>query len=152
MDATAVVAAWVAAQDGLPAERTSPTGWDLRLSGDRKRSIPVHLEVGAYTLTVQSFFMRAPDENAEALYRWLLQRNLRTYLLRFALHPEGDVLLVGVVPVAAVTPEELDRLLGQLLTAADETFDHALRTGFATYIEREQRWRARSGLERNPIS
>ncbi|QBI20256.1 YbjN domain-containing protein [Egibacter rhizosphaerae] len=148
-----VVAAWVDAQpEDLQATRVSPTGWDLMLAGDHKRTIPVHLELGEHTLTLQSFFMRAPDENAEELYEYLLRRNLRTYALRFALHPDGDVLLVGVLPHTAVTHEELDRLVGQLLTAADEAFVHALRTGFASYIEREQEWRARSGLPRNPIS
>jgi hypothetical protein len=51
-----------------------------------------------------------------------------------------------------VTEDELDRLLGQLLSAADDAFDRALRLGFASYIEREQEWRERSGLARNPIS
>ncbi len=152
VDATEVVASWLADQEDLPSERTSPTGWDVLLSGERKRTIPAHLEVGAHTLSVQSFFVRAPDENAEELYAYLLRRNLRTYCLRFALHPDGDVLLVGVLPVAAVTPDELDRVMGQLLAAADEAFEHALRTGFASYIEREQAWRIAAGLGRNPIT
>lgn len=144
--------AWLASQPDLPSERSSDTGWDVMLSGERKRTIPVRLDAGAHTLTIQSFFMRAPDENAEELYAWLLRRNLRTYSLRFALHPDGDVLLVGVLPVAAVSVEEIDRVMGQLLVIADETFDQALRTGFASYIEREQAWRERAGLRRNPIS
>jgi hypothetical protein len=82
----------------------------------------------------------------------LLRRNLRSYTLRFALHPDGDVLLVGVVPLEAVTDVELDRVLGQLLAIADETFNEALRLGFAGYIEREQAWRSAAGLPRNPIS
>ncbi len=152
MDAAEAIEAWLADQPDLLGERSSAHGWDLMLSGERKRTIPVHLEVGAHTLTVQSFFMRAPDENADELYAYLLRRNMRTYCLRFALHPDGDILLVGVLPLAAVTTDELDRLLGQLLAAADEAFDHALRTGFTSYIEREQAWRAKVGLGRNPIS
>jgi hypothetical protein len=143
---------WLAANGDVPGERTSASGWDLVLAGERKRTIPVHLELGAHTLTIQSFFVRAPDENAEAFYAYLLRRNLRTYTLRFAVHPDGDVLLVGVLPLPAVTVGELDRTMGQLLIAADEAFDHALRTGFGSYIEREQAWRAKVGLGRNPIS
>lgn len=152
MGAADVVAEWLAAQPELPSERAGEAAWDVMLSGERKRTIPVRLEVGAHTLTLRSFFMRAPDENADELYGYLLRRNLRSYTLRFALHPDGDVLLVGVLPLAAVTGDELDRTLGQVLAVADDAFDHALRTGFASYIEREQAWRAQSGLGRNPIS
>lgn len=126
--------------------------WFAMLAGDHKRTIPVLLQLGDHTLDVSSFFMRAPDENEAGLYRYLLRRNLRTYLLRFALHPDGDILLVGLLPTAAVTVDTLDHLLGQLLVAADEAFDHALRLGFSSYIEREQAWRAQTGLGRNPIT
>jgi hypothetical protein len=69
-----------------------------------------------------------------------------------AVADEGDVLLVGVLPNRAVDDAELDRVLGQLLATADEAFDTALRLGFASYIEREQAWRARVGAPRNPIT
>lgn len=144
--------AWGAANPELELSRDAPDRWSVMLRGDHKRTIPVLFSLGATTLEVQSFFVRAPDENEADLYRFLLRRNLRTYMLRFALHPDGDVLLVAVVPNAAVTPELVDRLLGQLLVAADEAFDQALRLGFATYIEREQAWRARNGMAPNPIT
>ena len=122
------------------------------LAGEHKRSVAVTLSIGDHTLTVQSFFVRAPDEDRERVYELLLRRHLRSYTLRFALHPDGDILLVGLLPLVAVSDEELDRMLGQLLTVADETFDEALRLGFASYISREQAWRARAGLPRNPIT
>jgi hypothetical protein len=112
----------------------------------------VHLEVGEHTLSVQSFFMRAPDENEAEVYGLLLRRNTRTYTCRFALYDSGDVMLVGVVPLHAVTADELDRLMGQLLESADGTYDAALRRGFAGYIEAEQAWRTGQGMPRNPIT
>lgn len=151
MSVEAAVEEWLAAHD-VRSQRVGANGWDVMLSGERKRTIPVHLELGAHTLTIQSFFVRAPDERAAELYAYLLGRNLRSYTLRFALHPDGDVLIVGVLPLAAVTVDELDRTMGQLLQTADEAFDHALRVGFASYIEREQAWRERTGQSRNPIT
>ena len=148
--ARAVVERWLAAND-VDAEREGER-WTLMLHGERKRTLGVTLSLGDHTLIVQSFFMRAPDEDSAAVYALLLRRNLRSYTLRFALHPDGDVLLVGVVPLEAVTDVELDRVLGQLLAVADETFDEALRLGFAGYIQREQAWRSASGLPRNPIT
>lgn len=149
-NARAVVERWLAT-NGVEAEREAER-WTVMLGGERKRTLGVTLSLGDHTLIVQSFFMRAPDEGAAAFYALLLRRNLRSYTLRFALHPDGDVLLVGVVPLEAVTDVELDRLLGQVLAVADETFDEALRLGFAGYIEREQAWRSASGLPRNPIT
>lgn len=124
----------------------------VMLAGEHKRTVGVTISVGDHTLIAQSFFMRAPDEDRARVYGLLLRRNLRSYTLRFALHPDGDVLLVGVLPLAAVTADELDRMLGQLLSVADETFDEALRLGFASYIEREQMWRVSTGQPRNPIT
>jgi hypothetical protein len=147
-----VIDAWFAAQPDLEVERSGDAGWLTVLRGEHKRTIPVHLELGEQTLLVRSFFLRAPDENEGALYAFLLRRHLRTYVFRFALDETGDLLLVGVVPLAALTADELDRLLGQLLAAADEAFDAALRLGFASYIEREQAWRASVGQRRNPVS
>jgi len=57
-----------------------------------------------------------------------------------------------VLPLHAVTTAEIDRLLGQVLQAADDAFNVALRMGFASYIEREQAWREKVGVGRNPIS
>ena len=150
--AAAAIAAWSADQSDLEVVDEGDGRWFVMLSGEHKRTIPVLLQLGEHTLDVQSFFMRAPDENEADLYAFLLRRNLRTYLMRFALHPDGDILLVGLLPCESVTPQSLDLLLGQLLVAADEAFDQALRLGFRSYIEREQEWRERVGLGRNPIS
>jgi Putative bacterial sensory transduction regulator len=148
--ARAIVQQWLHSRD---VDASFEDGrWALMLRGERKRTIGVTLSVGDHTLVVQSFFLRAPDEDAAAVYALLLRRHLRSYTLRFALHPDGDVLLIGVVPLTAVSDAELDRLLGQLLTVADETFDEALRLGFASYIEREQAWRRHAGLPPNPIT
>jgi hypothetical protein len=146
------VTTYAAQHPELGLVREDDDQWFAVLSGERKRTIPVLVQLGDHTLDVSSFFMRAPDENEAALYAYLLRRNLRTYLLRFALHPDGDILLVGLLPSAAVTVDSLDHLFGQLLVAADETFDHALRLGFSSYIEREQAWREKTGLGRNPIT
>ena len=140
------------AASGLAVDRIDEGTWFTMLAGERKRTVPVYLEVGERHLSVQSFFLRGPDENEGGLYAYLLGRHLRSYVLRFALAETGDLLIVGVVPHLAVTEEEVDRLLGQLLSVADDAFDQALRLGFAGYIEREQQWRERSGLPRNPIT
>jgi hypothetical protein len=67
------------------------------------------------------------------------------YGVHFSLDPVGDVHLVGRVPLAAVDEDEIDRLLGCVLTYADDWFDRALELGFASSIRREWEWRAKRG-------
>ena len=147
-----LVDAWLTDQPELEVERLDQHTWATMLTGEQKRTIPVTLSVSAQHLTVQSFFMRAPDEQADRLYGYLLGRHLRSYVLRFAVTGQGDLLLIGLLPLRAVVADELDTLFGQLLTVADEAFATALRLGFSSYIEREQAWRERTGLQRNPIT
>lgn len=149
--AAACIQTWADAQAELQVDRVGD-GWFTTLVGENKRTIGMHLSVGDQTLIIESHFMRAPDEHAAELYEQLLKRNQRSYVLRFCVYDSGDVMLIGVVPLAAVTAEEVDRIAGSLLTTADESYNAALRLGFAGYIEREQAWRESAGLGRNPIS
>lgn len=150
--AVEAIETWVAAQEDLEVERLDDHSWVVALAGEKKRTIGLFLSVGDRTLVAQAHFMRAPDENVAALYELLLKRHQRSYTLRFSVEDTGDILLVGVVPLLAVTVEEIDTLAGAVLTVADETFNAALRLGFEGYIEREQRWREHTGQGRNPIS
>lgn len=150
--AVEAIRTWFDSQPDLDVEALGDAGWFTMLAGVNKRTIPMHLSVGDNTVILESHFMRAPDENADQLYELLLKRHQRSYVLRFCIYDSGDVALVAVLPLAAVTVDEVDRLAGALLTTADETYNAALRLGFTSYIEREQAWREQSGLGRNPIS
>ncbi|MHB1817725.1 MAG: YbjN domain-containing protein, partial [Streptosporangiaceae bacterium] len=48
-------------------------------------------------------------------------------------------------PLAAISAEEIDRLLGCVLSYSDENFDQALMIGFASSIRREWEWRIKRG-------
>lgn len=115
------------------------------LPGERKLSTPVQLVVGGHALAIHAFVCRNPDENHSAVYRWLLSRNLRLYGVAFAIDHNGDIFLDGRVSLAAVTSEEIDRLLGAVLTYADESFNTILELGFASSIRKEWRWRVSRG-------
>jgi len=67
------------------------------------------------------------------------------YGCAFAIDAVGDVYLTGRTPLHAVTEDELDRLLGAILTYADENFDTMLEIGFSSAIRREWAWRVSRG-------
>jgi hypothetical protein len=129
----------------LEWEEPSAGTFVVSLPGAHKLATTCSLVVGAHTLSANAFVARRPDENHEAVYRWLLERNTRTYLVSFALDRLGDIYLVGRLPLAAVTAEEVDRLLGAVLDSADSSFDPLLELGFATAIRKEWAWRRKRG-------
>ncbi|MGW7689237.1 YbjN domain-containing protein [Streptomyces asiaticus] len=117
----------------------------ITLPGTRKLSTTCSLRVGRHSLSVNAFVVRHPDENHEAVHRWLLERNTRLYGVSYAIDQLGDIYLVGKLPLAAVTPEEVDRLLGTVLENADGSFNTLLEMGFATAIRKEYAWRTARG-------
>ena len=137
---------------GLAVEQVGEDRWMTLLSGEWKRTIPVLIDLDERSLKVTSLLAGAPDEGHAEVYRILLHRNQRPLPVHFALDDEGDVILTGSLPLVAADARALDELLGTVLTLADETFNQVLRAGFATYIDAEQRWRAKVGLPPNPVS
>jgi hypothetical protein len=133
------------AEIGLAYENPRPGAYLVKLEGQHKLATMTWLVVGAHSLGVEAFFCRRPDENHAAFYRFLLERNGRMYGVHFSLDRVGDVYLTGRLPLAGVAVPDIDRLLGCVLTYADETFDAALELGFASAIRREWAWRAKRG-------
>ena len=95
--------------------------------------------------SIHAFVCRRPDENFEAVYRWLLEQNLRLFGVAFGLDAVGDIYLDARLPLSSVTPEDLDRLLGSVLTYADGSFNTLLELGFASAIRKEWEWRTSRG-------
>ncbi|MCG6497173.1 YbjN domain-containing protein [Kitasatospora sp. A2-31] len=122
------------------------------LPGTRKLSTTCALRVGDHTLSVNAFVIRRPDENHEAVYRWLLERNTRLYGVAYAVDKLGDVYLAGRLPLEALTPDAVDRLLGTVLDNADEPFNTLLELGFASAIRREWEWRTKRGESTRNLS
>ncbi|MCP3821092.1 YbjN domain-containing protein [Streptomyces sp. A3M-1-3] len=129
----------------LEWESPEPGSYVVKLPGTRKLSTTCSLIVGKHSLSVNAFVIRHPDENDAAVHRWLLERNLRLYGVSYAIDRLGDIYLAGKLPLAVVTPEELDRLLGTVLEAADGSFNTLLELGFASAIRREYEWRVARG-------
>jgi hypothetical protein len=133
------------AERGVEWEHSGPRSYVAVLPGSHKLKTLCNLIVGDHALRVEAFVMRQPDENREQLWAWLLQRNSRMYGVAFAIDAAGDVYLIGRMPLHAVTGAEIDRLLGAVLSYADESFDPMLEIGFGAAIRREWAWRASRG-------
>jgi len=138
------VRTWLVAHD-IEHEEISPGVFTLALPGEKKLETPCRLDVGPHALGVHAFVCRNPDENHEAVYRWLLERNLRMYAVAFAVDTLGDIYLDARLPLSSVSPDELDKLIGSVLSYADGSFNTILELGFASSIRKEWEWRKLRG-------
>jgi len=139
-----IVAAALAEMD-VDHHRREPGQFLVTLPGTNRLQTQCWLVVRDHSLFVQAFVCRQPDENHEGVYRFLLQRNARLYGVHYTLDRIGDIHLVGRIGLHAVTSDEIDRVLGQALEAADGDFNTLLELGFASSIRREYAWRSERG-------
>jgi putative sensory transduction regulator len=126
------------AHGGLP-------GIIVELPGERRLKTNTILSIGEHSVRVEAFVCRKPDENHEGVYRFLLKRNRRLYGVAYTLDNVGDIYLVGRMALHSVTPDEIDRVLGQVLEAVDSDFNTLLELGFRTSIQKEWEWRVSRG-------
>jgi hypothetical protein len=129
----------------LEWESPEPGNYVVKLPGTRKLSTTVSLLVGRHSLSLNAFVIRHPDENEAGVHRWLLERNLKLYGVSYAVDRLGDIYVTARLPLASVTPDEIDRILGQVLEAADGAFNTLLELGFASSIRKEYAWRISRG-------
>ena len=129
----------------LDYERPAPGRFLVDLPGTKKLKTVCGLVLGEHGLRIEAFVCRQPDENREQLWTWLLQHNARMYGVAYSIDGVGDVYLTGRIAAAAVTAEEIDRLLGSVLSYADDHFNTMLEIGFGTSIRREWDWRVARG-------
>jgi Putative bacterial sensory transduction regulator len=130
---------------GLDWTESAPGLFSVSLPGTRKLVTECGLQVGKHGLNLRAFVARKPDENHVGVYRWLLERNLKLHGICFAVDALGDIYLTGSLPVELVSRTEVDRLLGTVAEAADDSFNVILELGFAEGIRQEWAWRRSRG-------
>ncbi len=126
------------AHGGLP-------GIIVELPGERRLKTNTILSIGEHSVRIEAFVCRQPDENHEGVYRFLLKRNRKLYGVAYTLDNFGYIFLVGRLALHAVTHDEIDRVLGQVLEAVDSDFNTLLELGFRSSIQKEWEWRVSRG-------
>lgn len=117
----------------------------VQLPGEKRLKTACHLGVATESVRIEAFVCRNPDEDHDRVHKYMLRRNRRLYQVAYTLDNNGDIYLVGRMPLVMVTDTELDRVLGQVLEAADHDFNMFLELGFHSSIRREWCWRVDRG-------
>jgi hypothetical protein len=110
--------------------------WYVRLRGEERDYVAVWLTLGEYTLASETYVMPAPEENAGELYEYLLRQNARASGMAFAIGAEDAVYLRGNVPLAALSDDELDRIVGSAYAYVEQWFRPAMSIGFRSRFPR----------------
>ncbi len=129
----------------LDFDLPTPNTFFITLPGEKKLETHCALILGEHSLTISAFVIRKPDENIAAVHDWLLHKNASMYSVAYAVNELGDIYLVGRLPLAAVTEQEIDRVFGAVLQYSDSSFNVLLEMGFVTAIRREWAWRLSRG-------
>lgn len=112
--------------------QTDERRWFVRLRGEQKDVFSIWYVLRQRTLSMETYVMPAPEENAAECYEHLLRRNSHMFGFTFAIGAEDGVYLMGQIPNPTVTPAELDRLLGSIYEYTERFFRPAMRIGFAS--------------------
>ncbi len=112
------------------------TRWYVRMRGEEKEAVTVWLTVRERTLHYETYVCPAPAENIAEAFEYVLRVNQRLAGVAFCIGGEDALYLRGEMPLVAVTEADIDRILGSLYAASEETFPTAMRIGFASAFRR----------------
>ena len=125
MAAVDVIADYIGALPG-DTRRVAHGEWGVTLDEERGGGWPldVGLRLADGLLRVQAFALPYRDDlDLGQILHW----NRRTRIVRFACTRSGDIWVQGDLPADAVSPEQLDRLLGLAVEAALNVRAYAVR-------------------------
>jgi hypothetical protein len=140
------VTQYLTSQD-LQFELASEKTVVVSLPGTNKQFVNVAMTIGDKLFKIESFVARNPDENHEAVYRWILEQNRKLLVINYCLDHLGDIYLSGTLPIAMVDLDQIDQLLGVMLQTSDGSFNILLELGFRSAIEKEWAWRSSKGMD-----
>ena len=145
VDAAATVIRDALSEADLEFTEPTPGSFVANLPGEHRLKTACWFTAGTQGLAVEAFVIRKPDENADQVHRWLLAHNAKMFGVFWSIDDSGDIYLTGRMPLAAVTADTVDQLLGVVLTYADSAFNTLLEIGFGSSIRREWAWRESRG-------
>ncbi|MBI2170336.1 MAG: YbjN domain-containing protein, partial [Actinobacteria bacterium] len=86
-------------------------------------------------LYYELYFLPMPPPGADGrppgeFLEWLLKHNRSLFTVHFALGRDGDVYLVGRVPIQDLDETRLDHVIGEIYEATETWFQPAVKMAF----------------------
>jgi Putative bacterial sensory transduction regulator len=110
--------------------------WYVRMTGEEKAVVTVWMTVRERTLHYETYVCPAPAENIAEAYEYFLRVNKRLTGMSFCIGGEDALFLQGQIALVDVDEIAIDRILGSLYAASEETFPTAMRIGHTSLFVR----------------
>lgn len=122
----------IAAVDRGTSDETSlgEPRWYVRMIGEEKDFTTVWLTLGQRTLRYETYVMPAPRTNRTEVMDAVLRRNDSLVGVHYSIGAEDALYLRGEIPDAAVSRDELDRILGTVYATVEADFRALVRLAF----------------------
>ena len=133
----------VHATDGAAADPDSDVVWSgiyeerpgLRMRQTCREATTVWFTVGEHTVGFEAYLLPPPAHSAEAVYRHCLVRSYRSWPASIAIGPDGDLFILGRIPLAALDERRLDEAIAAVYEVVEMSFPALLELG---YLPREK--------------
>lgn len=90
----------------------------------------VWFAVGDRTVRFEAYLLPSPPHRRQAAFRLCLARNWASWPATLAIDGDGDLHVVGHIPLSDLDIESLDRAVGAVYEMVERSFRPLLRIGF----------------------
>ena len=103
----------------------------LRMSQETRDFTTLWFDVGERTVGLEAYLLPAPQVHREEVYRQCLFRNRRSWPVSIAVDREGDLYIVGRIPLELFDRTHIDQAVGAVYELVDLSFRPLVRIGFS---------------------
>ncbi len=114
---------WAGEHEGRPGLRMAQTSRDFTT---------IWFDVGERTVAVEAYLVPPPTHSREEVYRQCLVRNLRSWPVSIAMDRNGDLYVIGRIPLEIFDAAALDQIVGAVYELVEVAFRPLVRAGFAS--------------------
>ena len=102
----------------------------IRMAQENRDFTTVWFDVGERTVRLEAYLLPAPPFDRAEVHRQALIRNWRSWPVWIATDTDGDLYVLGRIPLDALDEEALDRAVGAAYELVDLSFRAMVKAGF----------------------
>ena len=102
----------------------------LRMHQSCREATTIWFTIGEHTVGFEAYLLPKPLHEAEAVYRHCLVRAYRSWPASIAIGPDGDLFIIGRIPLDALTEQRLDEAIAAVYEVVEMSFPALLDLGY----------------------
>lgn len=102
----------------------------LRMRQTCREATTMWFTAGEHTVGFEAYLLPAPLHDAEAVYRHCLVRSYRSWPASIAIGHDGDLFVIGRIPLGALNEQRLDEAIAAVYEVVEMSFPALLDLGY----------------------